>query len=791
MARLTKSQRFDAGIQSSKRLNPESAFAFIKGDVSDDPFAVKPAKTLTKINEETEISIKAIGESSSGDLLGLGDTTEGWLTRSISTRWKVDASGWSFNGASYFDMSQLSSDFWDNVTAVTDVKVTSSSHQIENFDYFIVNFDADNETGIIVSESTEFYIYISSDFTQSQSTNLSSISADYYFPMNGSAESYKGSATVESEGTYTTGLVSSALNGNARVSLGWGGSSATITWAMKVNVSGNRTIMLIENGSIQIEINNNNTSFDVTVDGTVSNPVWNLSAGIAINDNEWHTYTLYLQSNVAPELHVDGTLASTGGSGNFGSFDGSGDTYFYGTSDVLLDEIYLDQSANGFTPAYPATYNSLRTGINRVLSAESFDTSSVTYGAAQVYQLGDDNLWDDAVSGQLIQDKSATSTDYGIVFQTSSIYTYWTSRQGSGNGIYYLSQYDQITSGTNGTFDSLQSIPAGRYIARAQYQPNESAFYMPNGSTLVKVDGGTSADDFGAGGNVRDLVDFGTYLAYVYQFRSRVYSGIYNLVSNASVSFSDMGQGIPRVMEDFGGVLYTVVDNFVNDDTRRGASSSLDIRAISGESFQTLLSLDATESGDTYTAMYAGGTTSFNQDISYHKAKTKNGIVFWANIIVDGEQRKGLWQLARNVITQDVALTFYADFTSEPVQIMNIGNIIYVLDVDGNLWKSSDTDEATEIVSCEITAGSRELDKKYDKVRTSFEPLTASQSVSLYYKTSGGSWNLVETFTGTGEKKHAFIVDAPYDETIQYKLVGTGGVTLTGFTVEGEVQQAL
>ena len=474
MARLTQSQRFDSGIQSSKRLNPESAFAFIKGDVSDDPFAVKPAKAMTKINNETELLIKGIGESSGGSLLGVGSATSNWISKDFTERVHVQ-DDWDFVGGSYFNLADLGQRFWKNVTQESDIFVISSGHSTEFVDYVIIGFNASTKSGWIVSDrGNNFYIYTSSNYSFPQDANLD-LAAKWYFPFEGTSQSYTtDKVTIETEGTFGDGIIGQGLVGTSRISgLQVGGrDELTITWMMKTpsTVAGTTTVFSLSNGVFALGIAGDGR-FTFEISGTSNNPNGTVGSSYDIRDGEWHAYTLFMNNNQTLDIYQGTKLLGQYSVGNFGDFDtGGGDTYFYCLQGIEMDELSIDYQDNDYNISYAPTLTNLLNGNARNYSWEDINTDPYTYGALQVYQLGGENAWSGIVGSEIIKDKDATSTDYGMVFQTSSSYTYWFSRQGSSNGIYYMSQYDVTTKNIDGTFDSMQSIPSGSYVSRAQYQ---------------------------------------------------------------------------------------------------------------------------------------------------------------------------------------------------------------------------------------------------------------------------------------------------------------------------------
>ncbi len=819
MATLSQSQRFDSGIQSTKRLDPNASVFFVKGDTTQDPFAVKPVKSLEQINTDTDKDIRAIGNTDFG-IVGVGAGLTDWWIPEATTRWRVSYTNYTYFHY-YFDLSQLPASFWNAVTQESDIHVITQSTGVAQ-DFFIQNFDLAGNTGVIVTESTDFDIYVYTDAASVQSSTIAS-DADYYFPYDGNAQTFSNREIVNIDvdaSTYSTGVIGEALNDNVQYDRQLlTGFDAHVTFFFKVNTgnTGDRIFMTIGD-ALRLSIRGTSSN-DLYLDYIkVSNGTDRTNYVLDntnFDDSLWHVCSLYFNTkdgtpNQFLDVYVDGSKVVDELSLNDGPF-GIDSSTFVLANFIQIDELIIHKDDLDFDPLYHTTINGIRndTGYGQSYTEQTFSgVSPSTYGGLQVYTLDSNNNWSSDVNGKVIK-SSSIYPEYGPVFNTNTAYLYFvSSNRVSDSTTRYISKYSFATNTLTENFVSqVISDPTQKHrsirlpITEVEFVAHNNdidAFGISSENPLTLDPGRVVSNVFTAGDDIYDMCLYGRYFGYAYKDKTKAVAPVWDIdfTNTSPISGGIIGNGRPTIIHDFSGAFVQLVTQLELDQPL------ISLRQTVGGTYDTIVDIPITLSGFDYQAKYRGDTVSFNNDVAPHKTEVTNGVVFWGNFTHEGIARKGVFLIGRNAITKVISISYLLELDAEPVEIFRTDDGVYVLDEAGNVWAQGSNFDSTEVITMEVTAGSRAVNKMANTIEIGCEQLTGSQTVTVYAKTiadSDFSTQIAQFTTSSQTKNNAGrtnpdlttfqTVHKTSTSAVQYRVVGAGGVTLTSVKVNGQVNQ--
>lgn len=799
MTVFSQSQRFDSGCQSSTRLNPQSVVSFVKGNIVDDPFSVKPVRGAEKINEETELDIRAIGSTDFG-IIGVGNSLSNWLDKSIARRYKVEYSGYTFFHK-YIDLSQMPTSFWDDVRAGGNIIISNEGSYL-NIEARVLEIDTVEETGIIVCDGgSTVYVYVSQSINTNTYATAIGTTASYYMPLEegivgdlaGNSLTFQSTPTVFADGAIGDGIkdlweVDHWSNSGDDGTLGFYFSTTATAPVNLVDIGSDCTVALDASGRVE-----------VTLDTGAGSPTTHTFTGATgLNDGNKHAVFLMVDVGAGQlDVYVDGAFQTfaVGTTGNWQN-NFSDEVYFYADSTTMIDEVIWDLQDNSFNSAYATTHYQLMldNSYGQAVTEELFIEITPTYSnTAQLYTYNTvTNTWDGSVNGEVI--KTTKYPEYGPVFSMGNLYLYFPlANSASSSSIYYMALYDFRFGGGLNESKVLETVST-RQKHRALYQGAIDRYYTSDAKVLNEYNNTTVTETvFSAGDIIEDFDTYSDYIEIATQKKGNAVNGVWDRVIANFQNVSVLGIGEPKVLHVFDTGSFQVIDGYIGDIT----DGYMAVRYASGGKYKTLVKLDAQDSGFAFEAKYRGRTASFNAPVAPHKARTQEGVVFWATVTIEGIERTGLWQLGKNVVSDIVSLAYLIDLNAEPVEIIEHNGDIYVLDVDGNFWGQSSTLATTEVITQKITAGDSSQKKLYNTIRIGVEPLITGQSVTVYYKNAnqstytqiGNPLTVANDNSGKSEVS-TFVVSHNADtSSVQYRIVGTGGVTITSVKVEGDVLQ--
>jgi hypothetical protein len=802
-----KITRFDKGIRSSKRLNSDGEFSMVKNfDIFSDPFKAIPVKGWASEVTEAEKSyeLRSVEYDSDEKLKACGYAVSNWYNPSWDYKVEVTSPATEAPDVKYFDLSLMPSTFWSNVESDgVDIRVTNTSD--DEVDFYLGNFDTVSETGYILTKTSDFHIYYgNSSATQTQyrdsSTILDTLSSSLKVALwlENSTES-SGTATLDLDNgtpTFGAGTETEFALTDGDISSNNFTISNNDDWYMVCNFKtggslvSSQDIMSVSsmsiglNGSDQIQATFRTTGGTRTVTDTSTTVAINTEYFVVVTGNR-------TAGDYYTRLYVDGTLQDTDTDVS-DSEDWSINPFQIdsNSSGCDVDSIYFAEGSTPSDTVVSAIYDMWKDGGSywTVGSQTAYSSITPTYDKFAIWQkdIGGSG-WEiisDFGGNAVIRDRYATNAGFiPNIFVTSNL-------DDNATGVYNMGGFDSFAP-IDGALET--SIFANEVNFPLIMRAEDKNIYMTDGADVYEVSETASTEatqNFIS--NISSMSRYINSIATISTYFDNAWVEYWDMDDNQSSGIFDAGRGEGRVIANVGGTLVAVINNFLDNDDKKGEEQSMDIRILDGGlAFKNFITITSPASMESYFS------ETWENPILQHTAQADSSTTFfWAKIPADATPtayHEGLWALAKNKISNEFSLSLYVDTADQGdlQYLSSIGNIPYIIhSKDGSVESQTGTYDRTSVIETKIfNGGDSDVKKKLMGVEITHDPLESGQEIKVYYKKDEEtSWTLIgsNTIDDSLSKEFLNIVSSgdglPIYKEIEYKFESTGGSSaLTGF----------
>lgn len=682
----------------------------------------------------------------------------------------------------WYDISSVDSAFWDLIDSTGSNVAPADINNDVVVNWKWLYFDQSTSSGVIITDTNISYLYLFEDYNKGDTAIIdfsSEISSFFRYDnnitddFNNILTPFSGTPSYSTI-TYGQALTNSSLYWNTGITF-WDTEEGYIAFDF-----------VLTSGSIQITDSN-------SVAGGFKLQVTALGG----------TY-----EELGIYLYIDGTSASIGNT--YASPTKHGSVYGYSNKYRLsvsynsgLTQIYInDYLLYSTTTAYGALDVAQRLYIdvpstgkidNLIFSSESDptgeklqnayymladidywtygsieDTSDVTktYGGVQLYYYDVTNdEWEDYFNNEFIVKKYNYFPKYGTIFDSSSYVYFPVDKTGTGVINYYAmfdSNLGEVTWNKTSIVSGFESLK----LKSEKLGFTSSEVVVATGSSNKAIDSFTGdtvvTADYGAGFTIDAMTLSRRYVVVAGDNENFSYATDTTDTLTTTFNSYNIGMGNIKLLHAPFGIMLGVIDGFIN---RPEVTSSpfLSIRLIGSDSID-VVSLPVSTNTEARIMEYNGA-------ISPAKGLSKNGMIFWGDLTFGGERHKGLYHVSINQVTQRPSLTYLTDMTIEPVEMANIGDNLYILDVLGNVRGYSSTYDNVEIHTNFIG-----VDRGNVKNVSTIQCSTSETSdVTAYSRILGGAW--VQQGETSSNIRHEIAVQVEEHGEAQYKIVSTEPIT--------------
>ncbi len=811
---------WDGGIQTSPRDSKQDtsfgAQEVKHFDVYTDPKKLTPMPDWTDFTnvEERVYNIRALG-GFSDTIYGLGSCISNWYSSSWSHRVKVTASANVLAGLPFYvDLSLMPAGFWSAVqTDGGDIRCTNDD-AVTGIPCYIENFDTVGETGQLWVDSIgtagqEFYIYYgnadvsvipSSTFMGYQNQPINAwTSPDFAYTFPEDVQNRPvGSETDEAfttEPDYVTGQFGKAIetiqgeietDNDDEVALT--GNDITLSFMIYLDASPSNDATILEdgNGTWSVEIS---TSRYVKffVNGTSGNTT--VTSTNQLSTGQWYVIDCVFDND--HYIYVDGVEETW--NTNDGSYDDN-------TSNNTLQVSTLDSNNSSFCKlaqvwgidndlsqdAITSKYNNFLDNANfwTIGSEEAFVDAAPQYSGIQLYtkdiSSGD---WEDVVTAQQPVKSLSYFPVNGFVESHGGNWYFITSQDEHNEGFLYLGKTDSFNI-IDPNHLSLNTVSPTIRIAPTSSSPVDKSIYFTHFSTgLGEVGDPGSSSVFGANNQIESHVPWRNYLALVSNRRNRGLVEIWDLNNVNPLDVADCGTGNARIIGNAEDVLFTVVDNFLDDTTKSSGTPTVQLKKYVGNGrMEDVVTIEVPANIESYDDQWERAVSNFS-------FRRDDATLFYAKIPTNAAAttfNEGFWGVGVNSQGK-LALTLMMD-TSDigdfPEQIHSFAKQIFFIEKNGNIKRLSTSGSYTKTSSyktLKMNEGNTEIEKVLKGVEIITEPLESGQTITLYYKTDSDASRIkIGEISGEDEITKEFVVDNTgtsfnnYKE-VEFEIESTGG----------------
>lgn len=691
---------------------------------------------------------------------------------------KVKKQNDSIVDVGFIPIDTMPQSFWDDVTSNYSnvVLANSQNEKIENWK--MLYFDKALKKGVILCKDQLKYVYILDSQNDGNSTGAQSIQATSLFLFDNNTTDTAGNAVLES-GTpaYVSTKYGNGMSAHIEFQVNWQRVPLTATFSVKKPTVGVAERSVLSNSSdsnfrVTLTYAENTNTFTFKIGGFVSvgsmggaGGSYNTPATIAqVTAEAENTFSFVLASGDT-RLYHNGRLVSRN-TASFGSFSGSNAFIWTDSTGYGIDNLILQRTANFNEAQFLSVSQNSHVSFG---AKEAYTDAGHTYAGVQLYRYDTTtNEWKDIFNTHFVKTFSIASSDEpspainGAVFQTGSVVYFPVVITGV---IKSMSAFDYSTGITDWTASGLESgSDTSQFKCKAMSLPYTSnSVTVATASTLTQIDKFASnvvtEADFGSGYRINGMTISNRYVVIGGTLRGDAYGNATTDALTTSFQEYDFGVGDLRVLKDLRGSVVAVVDGVTSNNI---ADKFVDIRTGEGE---TIVSISAIE-GDLIK------TISFNNAISPCEARTKNGVVFWGDIVVDGVQARGIFHVSKNVETGTISLSFLTSFLQEPRDIVAIGDSIYILGLDKKLYGKSTSYDTVEIHTT-LIGDDRTRFKEPSVVQVS---TTENSTVTVSTKTIHEN-TFTEQFTASGDVVAEGVISTHAHREAVYKVTSTKPVT--------------
>ncbi len=831
-------KNWDTGIVTSKYARDleefSSGFSMVKNyDIFTDPKKIIPVEEFTAFatEAERELNFKGLG-SVTNRAFATGRAVNNWFGYNWDYRVKITPDSTDVIQM-MFDLSLMPSEFWDNVRSTGgDIRITKNDG-VTFVPCDVLRIDTDAQTGwISMSNGTDGYYYLYyGNATVSQPVGGINTSIDYdgayqqndfYALISGTYPRDRTEILTDNrelnEGADTN--YGDTANGSAIPGFITRGITAGVNEQAYYNNDENPIYPSDDNLTMSFllyftalpatasDLTDNFEAWTMRLrtDGklelvfdTDNDPVSTTTGTTVLSPNTLYRVVGVFDDNSYARVYLDGVLEIEDTSTS-GELDENGSYYDW----RIKENVYYDIIAYD---AQTATLTQIENDTVLTLDPASYWTvgseepqPNFTYaddGISLYYKDLDGTEWNEVVYSIPIKSFANYAVEAPIyASSTSGIITFFNAQ--TNNTFVWASQANQSASNPadfNTSFDfgtiGANNITFEEAIDGKQYFGYRNELISLSGDVFT---GGV----FSSYPIAQSVESYNGYLA-VGGYRSSTNQSwlqIWDRANTLSTQTVDFGQGRLRVVGNSKGVLFGVVNNFIDDEDLALNGPSMDIRVYTGGN-----TVKTTHKIELPTTMEGYYDELWEQPVSQLKGQTKNATVFYAKIPSDtkGNYFEGLWAVGVNELSQKLALSLMYD-TSDMGDVFNLtttANQILMLHNTNACSYLNPTPNYSNTASFEtliFNDGNSETDKEVIGVEVSHETLPEGQVINVYRKADTDSdWVLVLTSDEVGSiTKETTRVESSKDQIgyfkeLQWKLESTGGdAAVTGFSFRYE-----
>ncbi len=353
-----------------------------------------------------------------------------------------------------------------------------------------------------------------------------------------------------------------------------------------------------------------------------------------------------------------------------------------------------------------------------------------------------------------------------------------------------LSGTPSITNSASTTGVTITSVAQGLVF--------EDYLYLPYNNKIWRATDATTFSDayltLPTNIKITSLTAYGKYIAIAVAPISN-YNGVSKVLlwdgTSTEIQESiDWGEGELRVLETIEGMLVGVTDRYLNSTTGAGKGSMI-VQVYQGGAPQVVK--------EVFTQALTGKSIPLSKSV-------KNNRVFWAAKIMTNaagtEYREGVWSFGRKNVNYPFALSL--DIIDENINTSGIqafgmaGNFFFITHSgDGSIDKTNDASVYTFTSVYEsqvLNFGDVNSDKTLLSLKVSFRKLASGESLTAKYRVDGASaWTTIGTYSTVDTLSKTFLniestgLAFASGREYEFRLEGTGGLEITGLTLQARV----
>jgi hypothetical protein len=835
---------WDRGITTSRRANSveelNAGFAMMKNfDIYQDTKKAIPVPEFQNWGSELdrERGFKGLGSVGSDTFYATGKNRIGWYGDNWDYRVKITPDNFTVDYF-IFDLSDMPATFWDNVQSDgEDIRVTNQDNEFRNIDRLM--FDIDAETGYLIIQRNDadqfLYIYYGnatvSQIIETFNTGINRRNAysntDYIYTFADLTEKYPtdrkevttflnqlNEGGVAGYGTQPSGFITYGLTQPVSGNTSYFNNdeeptipdddSLTVSFLLRftnlpvsnTEIIGDTmdafTFRLNANGTISLSVDRESTS-------TVT-----LTSSTTLAINTTYLITGAFDDSIGGRLFVNG-VSEDSFAGNGSDLDEIGGYLnFLLPENIFVDMVnYTDYRTESEILAH---YNMISdvTSFWTVAGQESQPTTSSFGSGVALYQRAfEDTEWTEINSIIPIKNKEFTP-EVSPIYATSESLVNFLIKPVNGLTILELAQYSS-TGASIIDWDSLATVdfwaPTETRPVVTMVEGIDARNYYTNGVSDVNYITGSTflGSAFDAFPTLHSIESWNGYIAMA-GYRTNTFNSflqIWNRSDTLATETIDLGLGQARVLGNIKGTLFTVVNNFIEDNQKAVKNPSMDIRIYEGgNSYKTTHRISVPTTMEDYTFENA-----WEQPVSNLRGRLKNAIIFYAKIPnYDGVgYAEGLWAVGKNEITDTFSLSLLYDTEGmgDVYNLATLTNQVVILHDRNRISRINPEPQYTNLSVFEtriFNDGNSDTEKELSGVEIMHENLESGQVITIYKKTEeDADW--VEIFQSTETNSvsmESTVIMSSGDamgkfKEIQFKGTSTGGksaITQLAFTYE-------
>jgi|GEM_PF-5491005 len=788
---------------------------------------LEPQPNFERFNTDDEINygITVLGGKEDTTIYGLGQGMDNWYAPQFKNRILLTPSNTSTKSDYLFvDLSQLSDNFWDNVSSDgSDIRLGTNDMART----FLYHFDSVAKTGYALTSIDTIqntYIYFGASDVNSYSKEYTDFFNDDLrnaITFDGSNEDVINDLNFDS-GIYIDGggRIGEGVTGYTNIrttNLTSMGNSATVSFSFKQDTLPVSEIELIDSpeGNMSLKLNT-----DGTLTGRISVPGGseNGTSTSTITAGEWNYVTFTSNQLSGMKVYVNGEIFI--------------DVAYTDTIDTGTDAFDINGDSNTTIEFLTILRGSAKPDTQQVAegkmfsdgtfwsegSLETFSSFTPTFSGIGIYQKDiNGTSWESVLfENTPIKDISINVYPVPAFIDYDSYYS---------NGFFFLTSSNNDSTGIlyggraafNGTLidadnidNILSSRASGRLMNTVTLASDKENYITDSGALdvfapitksfkyvdLLGVEQ-TQTYDLGYTPVVYDsfpmlasATKYGYSLAMAGTRAGRSSIEIWDLINLDPETVIDLGTGNAKVLANVKGNLITVVDNYLQDVGLSRGKPTLDFRAWLGQdNVKTLQSF----SFDNVSTVYPN---NWEYAIDNRRSDLHNASVFVAEPATDW---KGMWAIGSGEKTSQLGVSILYD--TESIGRIDthhsIGNNLIVIKNDGEMYKLNDDGDYTQTStfnSMVIDAGLPGIEKQLKGIEVVLDKeLPVGQVVTVSYSVEGEAYQTVGVCTGkVTEFTLANGIEFDSFKELQIQIETTGGdASIVEYSVKVEYNEEL